>query len=88
MQPLKATLPAVPCSTPPCPPPQFECYEYLFEAAVRMRQMGLDAGRAPAPPLVAAANGQSIGALAAEGFRGKSQGKPLHPRPLLCLALL
>lgn len=40
---------------------QFECYEYLFEAAVRMRQMGLDAGRAPAPPLVAAANGQSIG---------------------------
>ena len=33
---------------------QFECYEYLFEAAVRMRQLGLDAGRAPAPPLLQA----------------------------------
>ncbi|PSC73334.1 putative bifunctional methylthioribulose-1-phosphate dehydratase enolase-phosphatase E1 [Micractinium conductrix] len=33
---------------------QFECYEYLFEAAVRMHQMGLDAGRPPAPPAVAA----------------------------------
>lgn len=42
---------------------QFECYEYLFEAAVRMRQLGLDASRAPPPPLpAAAANG-----TAAEG---------------------
>ena len=26
---------------------QFECYDYLFEAAVKMRQLGMDAGRAP-----------------------------------------
>ena len=26
---------------------QFECYEYLFEAAVKMHQMGLDASRPP-----------------------------------------
>ena len=43
----------------PVPPLfQFECYEYLFEAAVRMRQLGLDASRVPPPPLpAAAANG-------------------------------
>ena len=41
---------------------QFECYEYLFEAAVRMRQLGLDAGRPPAPPALAAANGHAEGA--------------------------
>ena len=44
----------------PSPSLQFECYEYLFEAAVRMHQMGLDAGRPPAPPAVAA-NGHATG---------------------------
>lgn len=28
---------------------QFECYEYLFEAAIRMHQLGIDARRAPGP---------------------------------------
>lgn len=40
---------------------QAECYEYLFEAAVRMRQLGLDASRPPAPPRLAtgtAVNGE------------------------------
>lgn len=29
---------------------QFECYEYLFEAAVRMHHMGINPAEAPAPP--------------------------------------
>jgi methylthioribulose-1-phosphate dehydratase len=28
-----------------------ECYHYLFEAAVRMRQLGLDPAEAPTPPM-------------------------------------
>lgn len=32
---------------------QFECYDYLFEAAVKMRQLGKDAGRAPSAPALA-----------------------------------
>ncbi len=28
-----------------------ECYDYLFEAAVRMKQLGLDPTTAPAPPI-------------------------------------
>ena len=31
---------------------QFECYEYLFEAAVKLAGMGIDPGAAPAPPSV------------------------------------
>lgn len=31
---------------------QFECYDYIFEAAVRMKQLGMDASAAPAPPAV------------------------------------
>ena len=33
---------------------QAECYDYLFEAALRMKAMGLDASRPP-PPLPFAA---------------------------------
>lgn len=41
---------------------QAECYEYLFEAAVRMRELGLDASRPPAPPaLEQHANGTANG---------------------------
>ncbi len=29
---------------------QAECYDYLFEAALRMRAIGIDAVRPPAPP--------------------------------------
>jgi methylthioribulose 1-phosphate dehydratase/enolase-phosphatase E1 len=31
---------------------QAECYHYLFEAAVKMAQLGIDASKAPAPLLV------------------------------------
>ena len=37
---------------------QFECYEYLFEAAVRMHALGINPKAAPAPPpLVSSQNG-------------------------------
>ena len=29
---------------------QAECYEYIFEAALRMRDLGIDASRPPPPP--------------------------------------
>ena len=58
--------PLTPAPTPPLPP-QFECYEYLFEAAVRMRQLGLDASRAPPPPLPAAVQPATANGTAAEG---------------------
>ncbi len=47
---------------------QAECYDYLFEAAVRMAQLGIDASRPPPPLLLgdAAANGTSNGKRAAE----------------------
>lgn len=48
---------------------QFECYDYLFEAAVRMRQMGLDAGSPPAPPAVAANGHATDGERAAKKAR-------------------
>ena len=33
---------------------QAECYDYLFEAAVKMAQLGIDASVPPPPPLVTA----------------------------------
>ena len=36
---------------------QAECYDYLFEAAVKMRQLGLDAARPPPPPQLPASTG-------------------------------
>jgi len=36
---------------------QFECYDYLFEAAVRMHGLGIDAKSAPAPAPIANGNG-------------------------------
>lgn len=46
---------------------QAECYDYLFEAAVRMHGMGIDASRPP-PPMLAAA-----------GFVGTADGN--RPAP-------
>ena len=40
---------------------QFECYEYLFEAAVRMRQLGIDHEKATTPQFTAQSNGRSNG---------------------------
>jgi len=49
---------------------QAECYDYLFDAAVRMAALGIDASRPPAPlPLPAAAN-----AAAAAAVDGKGNG--------------
>lgn len=45
---------------------QFECYDYLFEAAVKMRQLGKDAGRAPSAP--ALANGHAPSEQPAAGL--------------------
>lgn len=49
-------------------PVQAECYEYLFEAAVRMRQLGMDASRPPAPLVLPhpTANGTANGTVASE----------------------
>lgn len=39
---------------------QAECYDYLFEAAVKMRQLGIDASQPPAPLIAnGATNGHS-----------------------------
>lgn len=56
---------------------QFECYDYLFEAAVRMHALGIDAKAAPAPaPLpingVAPANGVEVYANGSNGAAVKS----------------
>ena len=37
---------------------QAECYDYLFEAALRMAGLGINAARAPAPPPLA--NGHAV----------------------------
>ena len=42
---------------------QAECYDYLFEAAVRLRQLGVDISRPPPPPPVGLANGAASAAL-------------------------
>lgn len=55
---------------------QFECYDYLFEAAVRMHGLGIDAKAAPAPaPIV---NGTTA---AVSNGNGEIIGRPLkRPR--------
>lgn len=58
---------------------QAECYEYLFEAAVRMAQLGIDASRPPAPLIAPAAAGkrtaagEANGAAAGEAVNGNGQ---------------
>lgn len=49
---------------------QAECYDYLFEAAVKMAQLGIDASVPPPPPL-ATANGT---AAVHEGKRQAENG--------------
>jgi methylthioribulose 1-phosphate dehydratase/enolase-phosphatase E1 len=49
---------------------QAECYDYLFEAAVKMAQLGINASKAPPPPLITA-NGHTA---AAEGKRHAENG--------------
>jgi hypothetical protein len=49
---------------------QAECYDYLFEAAVKMAQLGINASKAPPPPTIAA-NGHTA---AAEGKRHAENG--------------
>lgn len=48
---------------------QAECYDYLFEAAVKMAQLGINASVAPPPPLITA-----NGAAVAEGKRHAENG--------------
>jgi hypothetical protein len=56
---------------------QAECYDYLFEAAVKMRQLGIDASQPPAPLIT---NGHTNGPSAPvakkrkTGQVGKEQG--------------
>lgn len=42
---------------------QAECYDYLFEAAVRMRGLGIDAARPSAPPPLS--NGHAVASACA-----------------------
>lgn len=48
---------------------QAECYDYLFEAAVQMAQLGINASVAPPPPLITA-----NGAAVPEGKRHAENG--------------
>jgi hypothetical protein len=52
---------------------QAECYDYLFEAAVKMAQLGINAAQPPAPLI---ANG-----AAAEGKRHAENGVSTGGRP-------
>mmetsp|Transcript_28725 Transcript_28725/g.73056 ORF Transcript_28725/g.73056 Transcript_28725/m.73056 type:complete len:502 (-) Transcript_28725:369-1874(-) len=54
---------------------QAECYDYLFQAAVEMRRLGLDHARAPAPAALPAPNG------AANGHSHAAGGEPAAKRP-------
>jgi len=58
---------------------QFECYEYLFEAAVRMHGLGIDAKSAPAPAPISNGNGS----VAANGIvisdKGTADGCTARP---------
>jgi methylthioribulose 1-phosphate dehydratase/enolase-phosphatase E1 len=51
---------------------QAECYDYLFEAAVKMAQLGINAALPPAPLI---ANGTTHGKRHAEN--GVSEGRRL-----------
>jgi methylthioribulose 1-phosphate dehydratase/enolase-phosphatase E1 len=64
---------------------QAECYEYLFEAAVRMAALGIDASRAPAPLIAApaapakrAAGGEANGGAAANGAAAEAVNGGQH----------
>lgn len=48
---------------------QAECYDYLFEAAVKMAQLGINASVAPPPPLI-----KANGAAVPEGKRHAQNG--------------
>jgi methylthioribulose 1-phosphate dehydratase/enolase-phosphatase E1 len=56
---------------------QFECYEYLFEAAVRMHALGIDAKAAPAPAPIAPSNGNGNGTHAAANSNGNNTAAAL-----------
>ncbi|GLC57171.1 hypothetical protein PLESTB_001194900 [Pleodorina starrii] len=56
---------------------QAECYDYLFEAAVKMSGMGIDYRRPPAP-IFAAANG--AGAAAVANGNGSAEAGPAHKK--------
>lgn len=53
---------------------QAECYDYLFEAAVRMAQLGISAAVAPAPLQLPASNGITDNKRLAEN--GSHSGQP------------
>lgn len=66
---------------------QFECYDYLFEAAVRMYSLGMDARVAPPPPALPHANGTSNG-HAAGGEPAAKRPRALNSqRPPNCVVL-
>ena len=55
---------------------QAECYDYLFESAVKMKAIGIDVSKPAASALVAAANGTAH-------QNGHANGDLLDPRFLL-----
>lgn len=60
---------------------QAECYDYLFEAAVRMNAMGLDYRRPPPPTFADAnGNGQAAAEAGAEAGRATKKLKSRHGR--------
>lgn len=59
---------------------QSECYDYLFESALRMRQLGVDASVPPPPPALTA-NGAAVNGAAANGTAVNgtaSKGTSMH----------
>lgn len=62
---------------------QAECYDYLFDAAVRMAALGIDASRPPAPlPLPAAdAEGEEAAAAGNGNANGNGNGHDAAPPP-------
>jgi methylthioribulose 1-phosphate dehydratase/enolase-phosphatase E1 len=61
---------------------QAECYDYLFDAAVRMAALGIDASRPPAPlPLPeAASNGNATATANGNGANGNGAAEPPSKR--------
>lgn len=67
---------------------QAECYDYLFEAAVRMNAMGLDYRRPPPPTFADAnGNGQAAAEAGAEAGRATKKLKSRHGSPPTCVVL-